>query len=109
MTMWLDVTLLVTLLGNDATRRKQFDTAMLRRGWSKDAQADDAYRAGLTDVESDDDVVQVCEHDVKQSAYVAGVSQFQATCLIAGDKPDSSAETNSYNAQSRFNLADDEL
>jgi len=107
--MWLDVTLLVTLLGNDASRRNQFDTAMLRRGWSKDPQADDAYRAGMTDVGSDDDVVQLCERDVKQSAYVAGVSQFQATCLIAGDEPESSSEHNSWDTESRLNLADDEL
>lgn len=107
--MWLDVTLLVTLLGNDASRRNQFDSAMLRRGWSKVPQADDAYRAGLQDVESDDDVVQVCERDVKQSAYVAGVSRFQATCLIAGDEPDPSIGTNCYDAQSRCDLADDEV
>jgi hypothetical protein len=107
--MWLDVTLLVTLLGDDASRRKQFDAAMLRRGWSKAPQADDAYRAGMPQVESDDDVVQVCEHDVKQSAYVAGVARFQATCLIAGDEPDPSIGTNCYDAQSRFDLADDEL
>jgi hypothetical protein len=109
MNMWLDVTLLVTLLGNDASRRNQFDAAMLRRGWSKDPRADDAYRAGLPHVESDDDVVQVCERDVKQSAYVAGVSRFQATCLIAGDESTPATETNGFDAASRFDLADDEL
>jgi hypothetical protein len=109
MTMWLDVTLLVTLLGDDAGRRNQFDTAMLRRGWSKDPQSDDAYRAGMPQVESDDDVVQVCERDVKQSAYVAGVSRFQATCLIAGDQSATSAEHNGYDTASRFDLADDEV
>ncbi len=90
--MWLDVTLLVTLIGNDARRRNQFDTAMLRRGWTKDPQADDSYRTGLQDVASDDEVVQVCERDVKQSAYVAGVSRYQATCLIAADGFDSPDE-----------------
>ena len=107
--MWLDVTLLVTLLGDDAGRRKQFDTAMLRRGWSKDPHADDAYRAEMSHVETDDDVVQVCERDVKQSAYVAGVSRFQATCLIAADETDASDGQTSYEPQSRFDLADDEL
>jgi len=107
--MWLDVTLLVTLLGNDASRRNQFDTAMLRRGWSKDPRADDAYRAGMSHVESDDDVVQICERDVKQSAYVAGVSRYQATCLIAADSSDVPDAATAYDAENRFDLADDEL
>lgn len=81
--MWLDVTLLVSLAGDAETRRNSFDQAMLRRGWAKDPEAHDAYRVAIQGAESDDEIVQICERDVKQSAYVAGVGAYQATCLIA--------------------------
>jgi hypothetical protein len=81
--MWLDVTLLVSIDSDAEFRRNRFDEAMLRRGWSTDPEAHDAYRVAIRGAESDDEIVQICERDVKQSAYVAGVGAFQATCLIA--------------------------
>lgn len=84
--MWLDVTLLVSLAGEAESRRNRFDDAMLRRGWAKDPEAHDAYRVAFRGAESDEEIVQICERDVKQSAYVAGVGAFQATCLIAGEE-----------------------
>lgn len=86
--MSVDVTLIVSLLGPDATRRGEFNRAMARRGWSLGDETSDSYRVAFDEVDSDDQVVQVCERDVKQSAYVAGVSRYQATCLIANDDSD---------------------
>lgn len=84
--MPVDVTLIVSLLGQDADRRSEFNRAMLRRGWWLHEKSSESYCASLLNAESDDEVVQLCERDVKQSAYVAGVSKYQATCLIASDE-----------------------
>lgn len=83
--MWVDVSLLVTLLGDDDTRRLAFSRAMARRGWHASPDTPDTYRVAFSDPENDDEVVQVCTRDVQNSAYVAGVSRFQATCMIAAD------------------------
>ena len=83
--MWVDVSLLVSLLGDDAARRTAFSRAMARRGWHASPEAPDTYRVAFSDPENDEEVVQVCARDVQNSAYVAGVSRFQATCLIAAD------------------------
>jgi hypothetical protein len=85
--MPVDVTLIVSLLGPDADRRDQFNRAMARRGWWLRDKSADSYRVAFDAVENDEQVVQVCEQDVKQSAYVAGVSRYQATCLISADEP----------------------
>ncbi len=85
--MPLDVTLIVSLLGPDAERRSEFTRAMCRRGWWVQDESRDSYRVSMHNADSDDDVVQLCERDVKESAYVAGVSKYQATCLIAADQP----------------------
>ena len=85
--MPLDVTLIVSLLGPDAERRGEFTRAMCRRGWWVQDGSRDSYRVSIQNADSDEAVVQVCERDVKESAYVAGVSKYQATCLIAAEEP----------------------
>jgi hypothetical protein len=96
--MPVDVTLIVSLLGSDADRRNEFNRAMVRRGWWLRDNSADSYRVAFDAVENDDQVVQVCEQDVKQSAYVAGVSRYQATCLIAADEaePESGRNRSDY-------------
>lgn len=84
--MPVDVTLIVSLLGPDADRRGEFNRAMSRRGWWLREDSTDSYRVAFDAVDSDEEVVHVCERDVKQAAYVAGVSRYQATCLIADDE-----------------------
>jgi hypothetical protein len=83
--MWVDVSLLVTLLGDDGVRRPEFTRAMRRRGWNHSPDFPDTYRVSFSEPGTDEEVVQICTRDVQNSAYVAGVSQFQATCLIAND------------------------
>jgi hypothetical protein len=92
--MSVDVTLIVSLLGPDANRRGEFNRAMVRRGWWLRDENSDSYRVALDAVASDEEVVQVCERDVKQSAYVAGVSRYQATCLIAVDEAEVETDCN---------------
>jgi hypothetical protein len=96
--MPVDVTLIVSLLGPDADRRDEFNRAMARRGWWLRDKSADCYRVALEATESDEQVVQVCEQDVKQSAYVAGVSRYQATCLISADdrEPESGRNCSDY-------------
>ena len=84
--MWPQVMLLVSFNDGDELLRNVFDNAMLRRGWSKVAGDREAYRATFEPTEDDDAIVQECEHDVKQSAYVAGVGRYQASCMIASDR-----------------------
>lgn len=83
--MWVEVSLLVTLLGDDNERRAAFSRALERRGWSTSAESPDAYRVAIREPEGDEEIVKICARDVQDSAYVAGVAQYQATCLIAGD------------------------
>jgi len=83
--MWVDVSLLVTLLGDDRVRRAEFTRAMRRRGWNHSSESPDTYRVAFSEPDNDEEVVQVCTRDVQDSAYVAGVSRYQATCLIAAD------------------------
>ena len=83
--MWVDVSLLVTLLGDDNERRAAFTRALERRGWSVSADAPDAYRVSFREPPSDDEVVNICTRDVQDSAYVSGVTQYQASCMLAGD------------------------
>ncbi|MFO1093095.1 MAG: hypothetical protein U0992_07255 [Planctomycetaceae bacterium] len=83
--MWVDVSLLVTLLGDDNQRRAAFSRALERRGWSTSAEAPDAYRVAIQEPSGDEEIVQICARDVQDSAYVAGVAHYQATCLIAAD------------------------
>jgi hypothetical protein len=96
--MPVDVTLIVSLLGPDAGRRDEFNRAMARRGWWLRDKSTDSYRVAFEAVDSDEQVVQVCEQDVKQSAYVAGVSRYQATCLISADEaePESDGHRTDY-------------
>jgi len=83
--MWVDVSLLVTLLGDDNERRAGFSRALLRRGWSTSEESPDAYRVAFQDPAGDDEIVQICTRDVQDSAYVAGIANYQATCLISGN------------------------
>lgn len=83
--MWVDVSLLVTLLDDDDVRRPEFTRAMRRRGWNYSPDFPDTYRVSFAESENDEEVVQICTRDVQNSAYVAGVSRYQATCLIAAD------------------------
>jgi hypothetical protein len=83
--MWVDVSLLVTLLGDDNERRAAFSRALERRGWSTSAETPDAYRVAFRETENDDEIVKICTRDVQDSAYVSGVAHYQATCLIAAD------------------------
>lgn len=83
--------LIVELENCDEDRRKSFSTAMSRRGWWKVEDAANGYRIGFSNATDDDEVVQICERDVRESAYVAGVARYDATCLIAPD--DSAADS----------------
>lgn len=83
--MWVDVSLLVTLLGDDVERRAAFSRALERRGWSTSPETPDSYRVAFREPESDEQIVHICTRDVQDSAYVSGVAQYQATCLIATD------------------------
>lgn len=86
--MSVDAILIVTLENDGENRRTSFDTAMSRRGWWKMADTDNCYRVGFINAGDDDAVVKICERDVRESAYVAGVEQFDATCVIAPDDLD---------------------
>jgi hypothetical protein len=106
--MWVDVSLLVTLLGDDNERRAAFSRAMTRRGWQASPDAPDTYRVSFSEPENDDEVVQICTRDVQDSAYVSGVSRFQATCLIAADSVaacDADSDDDAYRS-TRFDYDD---
>jgi hypothetical protein len=80
-----DVILIVALEHHADDRRKSFSEAMLRRGWWRMSDTELGFRIGFNNASNDEEIVQICEHDVRESAYVAGAGQFDATCLIAPD------------------------
>lgn len=84
--MWVDVSLLVTLLGDDNERRAAFSRALERRGWSSSVETPDSYRVAFREPENDEEIVKICTRDVQDSAYVSGVAHYQATCLIDSDE-----------------------
>lgn len=88
--MWVDVSLIVSLLGGDAARRAPFTQAMERRGWVAPAEHSDTYRVAFREAPGDEEIVRICTRDVQESAYVAGVANYQATCLIAPGQESSS-------------------
>jgi hypothetical protein len=91
--VWAEVVLIVSLPQADDYGRGAFDRAMQRRRWVKMPGSADAWRVDFAHVNRDADVVQICERDVKESAYVAGVNGFEAVCLLSPG--DSSAEDQS--------------
>lgn len=80
--MSVDVMLVVSLDEASPECRQAFRRAMVRRGWWCAEGEAARFEVGLHGVESDDDVVQICERDVQEAAYVAGAGEYEATCLI---------------------------
>lgn len=90
--MLTDVILIVTLEhSDDDDRCKSFAVAMSRRGWWRMPDTELGFRIGFSNASHDEEIVQICEQDVRESAYVAGAGQFDATCLIAPDSSPSEA------------------
>ena len=83
--MLVDVILIAALEDCDDERRKSFAKAMSRRGWWRMRDVESGFRIGFNNASNDSEIVQICERDVRESAYVAGVEKFDATCVIVPD------------------------
>jgi hypothetical protein len=79
--MWVEALVFVETPGATAPQRRSFDAAMGRRGW--EPAKTDSFRSGFTDVESEERIVKLIEQDVRESAYVAGIADFEAACLLS--------------------------
>lgn len=79
--MWIEALVFIETPETDEQRRQSFEAAMGRRGWERSGT--DSFRLGFTDVSSDERIVQIIERDVKQAAYVAGIAEFDAACLLS--------------------------
>lgn len=95
--MWAEVVLIVSLPGADDYRRGVFERAMQHRRWVPIPGSPDAWRVDFANVRRDSEVVKICEHDIKESAYVAGVSGFQAVCLMSDGETVADDEHNLHN------------
>lgn len=67
--------------GIDESQRAVLSAAMARRGWEPSGR--EGYLASFTHAESDAAVVKLIERDVQQSAYVAGVTEFDSVCMLS--------------------------
>jgi hypothetical protein len=79
--MWLNAIVIVETPGIDESQRQSLHAAMARRGWERTGR--EGYSASFANVDSDDAVVKLVEQDVQQSAYVAGVSDFDSVCMLS--------------------------
>ena len=102
--VFVDVILVVALENCGEDQRKSFESAMLRRGWWKMRDVENGYRVGFSNAGDDEEIVQISERDVRESAYVAGVAKFDATCLIAPDDSGSAGEGELSDSGSRPDL-----
>ena len=104
--MFVDVILIAELEDCADDRRKSFDTAMVRRGWWRLEDSECGYRIGFSNAANDAEIVQICERDVQESAYVAGVKEFDATCLIAPDDSGPGCDSELRDSDSRPDMDD---
>ena len=79
--MWVEAAVFVETPEASADQPHRFDAAMHRRGW--ESSGTDAFRTGFTDVQSEEQTVQAIEQDVRQSAYVSGISNYEAACVLS--------------------------
>lgn len=79
--MWVEAAVFIETPEANAAQRDSFDAAMRRRGW--ESSGTDAFKTGFTDVQSDEQTVNLIEQDIRQSAYVSGISKFEAACILS--------------------------
>lgn len=79
--MRVDVLILLETPEADDDQRRVLCAAMQRRGW--EVHPLNAFQAGLTGVEDDEEVVKLVERDVKEAVYVAGVTLYKGVCLLS--------------------------
>ena len=84
--MWLKVLVMVESPDADRFQRKVLVTAMERRGCTPTAA--DGFCAILSHIDDDAAVVQRVEQDVKESAYIADIVDYQGACILQELKGD---------------------
>lgn len=91
--MWIDALVFVDTRNAGTLERRILDAAMERRGWEKSGSG--GYATSYIDPQSDEAIVNEVEQDVKQAVYVAGITQFDAVCLLS-DAESTSARDGEY-------------
>ena len=79
--MWIDALVMISTPEASGFERRILDAAMERRGWEKSGT--EAFKASFTDPQSDEQIVQQVEQDVRESVYVAGINSFDSVCLLS--------------------------
>lgn len=100
--MWVDALVILKTSANSILDRGGLDAAMHRRGWEKSGT--ESYVTSFINPQSDESIVNQIEQDVHQAVYVAGLSDFDAVCLLSDALTDDDYGRSSESRDSDFNL-----
>ncbi|MCA9055434.1 MAG: hypothetical protein KDA75_16450 [Planctomycetaceae bacterium] len=100
--MWIDALVMLSTPEASDFERRVLDAAMERRGWEKSGS--EAYKASFTNPQSDEQIVQQVEQDVRASIYVAGITSFDSVCLLSDALSSGEMSSELENQDSDLNL-----